>query len=203
MRTDSTPADHTHQWTIFFRDANGNDLSKFVKKVVFKLHDTYPSPLRAIDKPPFQVTETGWGEFEITMRVFFVPEASEKNVLLYHHLKLHPFMNEDLSGNGGDLSTGAGNNGNASRKEKNVESFVYDELVFNEPTEAMFEILTERPGALLPMKKTNETPYSQQTENEETDRLSNALAKVYQQVQKMKERINSLESEKRVLVGQK
>lgn len=101
-------------------------------------------------------------------------------------------MNEDLPGDAAS-SNEIENNG------KTVESFVYDELVFNEPTEPMFELLTEKPCALLPMKKTKETPYSQQTENEEVDRLSNALAKVYQQVQKMKERINTLESEKALL----
>lgn len=45
----------------------------------------------AIEEPPFEVTETGWGEFEISIRVYFVPEASEKNVAMYHHLKLHPY----------------------------------------------------------------------------------------------------------------
>lgn len=169
------------------RDPNGQDMSKFIKKVIFKLHDTYQTPMRSVDKAPFEVTETGWGEFEITIRIFFVPEANEKNVLLYHHLKLHPYVM------GADETTSA---------SQSVKSYIYDELVFNEPTEPLFEILTEKPGSLLPAKKTKDTPYSQQTENEEIDRLSSALAKVYQQVQKMKERITTLESEKNLLEGQ-
>lgn len=41
------------------------------------------------DKPPYLVTETGWGEFTINIRVQFVAEASEKPLNLSHSLKLH------------------------------------------------------------------------------------------------------------------
>lgn len=168
------------------RDPNGNDLSKFIKKIIFKLHDTYVNPSRSIESPPFEVTETGWGEFEITIRIFFVPEANEKNIQLYHHLKLHPYVPRAE---------------NIPPGQQPVESYIYDELVFNEPTEAMFEILTEKPGALLSAKKTKDSPYSQQTENEELDRLTHALSKVYQQVQKIREQIGVLEKEKNSLVS--
>lgn len=69
-----------------------DDISHFIKRVQFKLHDTYPQPTRNVDKPPFSVTETGWGEFEIQIKVFFVPEANEKPITLFHHLKLHPWL---------------------------------------------------------------------------------------------------------------
>jgi len=45
----------------------------------------------AIEHPPFEVTETGWGEFEIQIKVHFVPEASEKPMTLFHFLHLHPY----------------------------------------------------------------------------------------------------------------
>jgi YEATS domain-containing protein 4 len=44
-----------------------------------------------IDRPPFQVTETGWGEFDIMVRIMFVPESGEKPLTVYHRLKLHPW----------------------------------------------------------------------------------------------------------------
>ena len=44
-----------------------------------------------IDRAPFQVTETGWGEFEIAIKIFFVPESGEKPLQTHHHLKLHPW----------------------------------------------------------------------------------------------------------------
>jgi len=101
---------HTHRWTVCVRSAaspaptashkRGNeqlpiggadDMSYFIKKVTFKLHETYPNPTRTIEKPPYEVTETGWGEFEIQIRIFFVSEASEKPLTIHHHLKLHPW----------------------------------------------------------------------------------------------------------------
>ncbi|TKY84996.1 hypothetical protein EX895_006076 [Sporisorium graminicola] len=71
---------------------NKDDISHFIKRVQFKLHDTYASPTRNVDKFPFHVTETGWGEFEIQIKIFFVPEANEKPLTLFHHLKLHPWL---------------------------------------------------------------------------------------------------------------
>jgi YEATS domain-containing protein 4 len=45
----------------------------------------------AIEEPPFEVTETGWGEFEVQIKVHFVGEASEKPLTLFHFLHLHPY----------------------------------------------------------------------------------------------------------------
>ncbi|KAK4058193.1 NuA4 histone H4 acetyltransferase complex and the SWR1 complex subunit [Microbotryomycetes sp. JL221] len=104
---EKTNTDHTHRWTVGVRSATSadkpddkqqsnhvggaDDLSYFIKKVTFKLHDTYPQPLRTIERPPFEVTETGWGEFDIIIKIFFVPEAAEKPLTFTHHLKLHPW----------------------------------------------------------------------------------------------------------------
>lgn len=41
------------------------------------------------EKPPYKVTETGWGEFTVNIKVTFVPEASEKALSLQHAIKLH------------------------------------------------------------------------------------------------------------------
>jgi YEATS domain-containing protein 4 len=68
-----------------------DDISHFIKRVQFKLHETYPQSQRNVDKPPFQVTETGWGEFDIQIKIYFVPEANEKPLTTFHRLKLHPW----------------------------------------------------------------------------------------------------------------
>lgn len=39
-------SDHTHDWTIAVRGVDGEDLTPWVKKVVFKLHDTYANSTR-------------------------------------------------------------------------------------------------------------------------------------------------------------
>ena len=46
-------------------------MSAYVKKVNFKLHDSYSNSNRTVTKPPYEVTETGWGEFEIVIKVYF------------------------------------------------------------------------------------------------------------------------------------
>lgn len=47
--------------------------------------------LPAVDKAPFELTETGWGEFEIQIKIFFVAESGEKPLTVNHLLKLHPW----------------------------------------------------------------------------------------------------------------
>ena len=37
------------------------------------------------------MTETGWGEFDIQIKIFFQPESGEKPVTCFHRLKLHPW----------------------------------------------------------------------------------------------------------------
>ena len=47
-------------------------MSAYVKKIHFKLHESYGSPFRVVTKPPYEITETGWGEFEIIIKIFFI-----------------------------------------------------------------------------------------------------------------------------------
>ena len=59
-------------------------MSAYVKKVNFKLHDSYSNPNRTVTKPPYEVTETGWGEFEIVIKIYFQvgSDVSESNLTL-------------------------------------------------------------------------------------------------------------------------
>lgn len=45
------------------------------------------SNFRIVSKPPYEVSETGWGEFEIQIRIYF-NDLTEKPVTFYHLLKL-------------------------------------------------------------------------------------------------------------------
>lgn len=38
--------EHTHRWTIFVRGFNNEDISTYVRKVVFKLHESFVQPNR-------------------------------------------------------------------------------------------------------------------------------------------------------------
>lgn len=173
-------SDHTHEWTVSVKGINNEDISYFVKKVAFKLHDSYANSTRTIDFPPFEVTETGWGEFDIQIRIFFVQEANEKPVTLYHRLKLHPYGPdaEKTKAEGGPVS-----------------SYQYDELVFNEPTDAMYEIFTSNKGALLPLERTKTNVFCQRSEQEELDRLESAIAKIDEQTRRYKDKILAMENQ--------
>lgn len=39
--------DHTHRWTIYVRGYNGEDISYYVKRVSFKLHESFAQPVRS------------------------------------------------------------------------------------------------------------------------------------------------------------
>ncbi|KAF9006739.1 yeats family-domain-containing protein [Cyathus striatus] len=152
--------DHTHRWTVALRSAasapdsdqvgGADDLSYFVKRVTFKLHDTYPTPIRNIDKPPFEVSETGWGEFEIQIRITFVPESGEKAMTFYHHLKLHPWTV------GGEPEIPPLD---LAIKMGPVHSWQYDEVVFNDPFQNFLNILTAHPPTPLPKTKKKPVPF--------------------------------------------
>ena len=75
---EGTQADeyHSHRWTVYVRDPENKDLSHVVDKVVFKLHDSFEKPVRVVEAPPFELTETGWGEFEIGITVRRHPPPS-------------------------------------------------------------------------------------------------------------------------------
>ncbi|KAK3340752.1 protein AF-9 [Neurospora tetraspora] len=137
------PDDHTHSWTVFIKGIDDVDITYWLRRVQFKLHESIPNHVRMVEGikgQPFQIHETGWGEFEITMKLYYVPESSEKPQTLYHHLRLHPFgrteeEKEAMRLNGGE-----------------VISWVYEEQIFNEPYEPFYEILTS--GALPPSAST-------------------------------------------------
>ena len=79
----------THKWTLFVRGPNGEDLSVFISKVAFSLHESFAEPVRIIEKPPFEVTELGWGEFAAKIRLFF-KDPEEQPIDIVHIIKLYP-----------------------------------------------------------------------------------------------------------------
>ncbi|GAX82673.1 hypothetical protein CEUSTIGMA_g10099.t1 [Chlamydomonas eustigma] len=111
---------NTHKWTVYARGPNNEDLSYIIKKVTFELHETFASPRRTIEQQPFEVTEAGWGQFDIGITLHFTPDARESEVTMYHMLKLY----ED--------------DGSPNTLKKPVVSETYEELVFSEPHEDFY-----------------------------------------------------------------
>lgn len=54
LRSKKTPEGFTHDWEVFVRGLEGADISHFVDKVVFLLHETFKKPRRVVKEPPFQ-----------------------------------------------------------------------------------------------------------------------------------------------------
>ncbi|GKV41485.1 hypothetical protein SLEP1_g49012 [Rubroshorea leprosula] len=123
----------SHKWTVYVRGATNEDLGVVIKRVVFHLHPSFNSPTRVVESPPFQLSESGWGEFEIGISLFFHNDVCEKQIDLYHNLKLYP---EDESGP------------QSTKKPVVVES--YNEIVFPDPYEAFFARVQNHPCVVVP-----------------------------------------------------
>ncbi|GBG75486.1 hypothetical protein CBR_g20117 [Chara braunii] len=119
---------HSHKWTVYVRAVNNEDLSAIIKKVVFQLHPSFSNPTRVVENPPFELNETGWGEFEIGISIYFHPDISDKPIDIFHPLRLYP------EEEGSQPST---------KKPVVVES--YDELVFTEPSEGFLQRILNNP----------------------------------------------------------
>lgn len=118
---------HTHQWTVYVKPYNNEDMSTWVKKIHFKLHESYANANRTLAKPPYEVTETGWGEFEVVIKLHF-HDPNERPVTLYHILKL--FQSPIVEG---EIST--------QDTKKGLVSESYEEIVFQEPSQYMQQCL--------------------------------------------------------------
>ncbi|KFD54014.1 hypothetical protein M514_05033 [Trichuris suis] len=115
-------ADHTHAWKLYVKPYYDEDMSLYVRKVTFKLHESYAQPTRVVTSPPFEITETGWGEFEALIRLFFADPA-ERSVNIFHVIRL--FNNDP------DVIAG----------KKPLIAECYDELIFWQPSVSMYDAL--------------------------------------------------------------
>nr|CAD2184298.1 unnamed protein product [Meloidogyne enterolobii] len=130
---------HTHKWTIFIRPYDRDeDLSIYIRKVQFRLHESYPNNVRIVEKAPFELSETGWGEFDIQIKLYFT-DVNEKPVTMFHYLRLHQPLIELKNG------------------QKMVLKELYDEIIFNEPTEPMYRALMKHPSHKKDSRYTGDT----------------------------------------------
>lgn len=123
----------SHKWTVYVRGATNEDIAVVVKRVVFQLHPSFNNPMRVVESPPFEVSECGWGEFEIGISIFFHNDACEKQLDLFHFLKLYP---EEESGP------------QSTKKPVVMES--YNEIVFPDPFEGFFARVHNHPAVNIP-----------------------------------------------------
>jgi len=90
---------NSHRWVAYVRGVNGEDISYFIDKVVFHLHPSFKNPIRsifcclsliflAVSTFPFEIHESGWGEFEILIKIYF-KEETKQPLDIFHHLKVN------------------------------------------------------------------------------------------------------------------
>lgn len=228
------PIDHTHSWQVFVKGVDDTDVSYWLRRVQFKLHESIPNHLRTIDaesvtrdnesKPPskrqkgFVVSETGWGEFEITIKLYYDSKSGEKPQTLYHHLRLHPYGRTEAEKE-------------AMRNGGEIVAWVYEEQLFNEPFEEFFKALTtgvhdkgsntaptggkgkgkgksvappptftqdgevKERSAMIPATTRPGHPFSKETEALEIKRIKEAEDKVHQMISEANKSVKAKEAE--------
>ncbi|KAK0722462.1 YAF9-like protein [Lasiosphaeria miniovina] len=225
------PDDHTHSWTVFVKGIDDVDITYWLRRVQFKLHESIPNHVRTIEGTkgkPFEIHETGWGEFEITMKLYYVAESGEKPQTLYHHLRLHPYGRTEEEKEAMRLSG------------DDIISWTYEEQIFNEPYDAFYDILTSgafpvssgggggakgggkggkskdkddqqaqqpqrSPGgvldrsAMIPLTNRPGQPFSRETEQVEIQKLKDALVKVEELTKQIAEDVQQKEARLRGL----
>lgn len=162
---------HTHQWTLYVRGPNNEDLSSCISKVIFQLHPSFAQPIREVYQPPYEVTEKGWGEFEAQIRIVWntasdnnnmagndnnetiieTMNPNEQSIILNHFIRLYPQKQQQqpsihtntTSSARGVVGGGVGGSQNQDTSSNNlpVVSESYDEVVFTDPTESFFRKL--------------------------------------------------------------
>lgn len=180
------PADRTHRWTVYLRGHPAStDLSYAIQKVEFHLHSSFSPPVRVMEEPPFEVTEFGWGEFEVTIRVHFVGGGVEKPVDLYHPLKLFPGP------------------GNQELTKNPVDSEFYDEIVIQDPPEALHSLLKRGPKTLPSTKQSALMEFFHDfsgKESEDLEKITRARKKVQDDVEAKTQRYRELNAERDRLI---
>ncbi|KAJ0180765.1 hypothetical protein K1T71_004169 [Dendrolimus kikuchii] len=163
---------HTHQWTVYVKPYANEDMSTYIKKIHFKLHESYANPNRIITKPPYELMETGWGEFEIVIKIYF-HDPNERPVTLYHILKLF----QSPVTEGAPPTVG-----------RALVSESYEEIVFQEPTQLMQHLLSS-------VKPITNGPWTHDTDFEDKkekslERIVSAQTKVRNEIAELKEKLH-------------
>ena len=193
-----------YNWTVYIRGMDREDLSYFIRKVTFLLHDSFEPPLRGrnienrynyigvnmvnerknavCEMAPFEVHESGWGEFSIGITVYF-HDITIKPVEFFHHLKL--FSDPSIVSGGG------------IRRPVVAEN--YDEFVFFDVNEEFKKILNAGPLRFLPQTRLDDhyNPKEKwnRDENAQYSQLAIAHDAVLKQIIRLKNEILEAEAE--------
>ncbi|KAI3636355.1 hypothetical protein MIR68_005707 [Amoeboaphelidium protococcarum] len=195
------PDGHTHKWKLFIQPHEDDDHFGYISHVTFHLHPSFNQPKRVITNPPFEVIESGWGEFESIIELHF-KDKRLKSVKLPHLLKLYQFdqqTGKQLAATAMDGGTQAGQNSTDLEQQQQQQQSTdvlyerYEELVFVDPPEES-EQQKDGGGDLRDVKRLKciQSGINERTEDMEQDQLNRALEKVKEQVKEWTQRRDDL-----------
>jgi len=126
----------THKWSVYVRGIANEDLSYLIERCVFYLHEDFKKPVRTVKEGLFEVTEIGWGEFDIPICIYFHEYVEPLSVTI--SLKL--FQNE------------------AKRPSKStVKNEKFVEAVFRNPPIKLYKRVLVGPHCVFPETHTLST----------------------------------------------
>jgi transcription initiation factor IIF auxiliary subunit len=129
---------NSYKWCVYVRGVHNENISNFIKEVQFTLHDSFENKVRVIPKWPFELYETGWGEFEIKIKIFLVDETI-KPLEVVHPLKLFPQQSHI-----------------APSSKRPVIEENYDEIIFVNPKPHIRELLMKKYDSNLSLNKNDD-----------------------------------------------
>ncbi|CAK5006726.1 unnamed protein product [Meloidogyne enterolobii] len=87
---EKTSTDFTHKWTVYVRAVGPEQFTdrSFIRKVVFRLHESFTNPEREISNPPFEVSECGFGSFDMVITIYFAGQKKSYKINYFLELLL-------------------------------------------------------------------------------------------------------------------
>lgn len=139
---------------------------------------------------PYEIHESGWGEFEAVIKVYF-NDSTEKMVEFFHPLRLFPLPPADPNTEVDPMAP--------------VVSEFYDEIVFHDPSEKMYNLLKSTPtGTAVSHRPVSALqPYFKDFSNEESislKKIEQARKRVREETIKRQNRFEKLQNERTKLV---
>eukprot|EP01104_Vermistella_antarctica_P003081 TRINITY_DN13244_c0_g1_i1.p1 TRINITY_DN13244_c0_g1~~TRINITY_DN13244_c0_g1_i1.p1 ORF type:complete len:271 (-),score=71.57 TRINITY_DN13244_c0_g1_i1:31-843(-) len=188
-RAAAAAAPNTHKWTVYVRGVNNESLAPFISKVEFHLHPSFKNHIRVVEKPPFQVTATGWGEFQMKIVIYFNDPTTDKPAELIHTLKLFP------------LGYVPGKTAQLDHRIP-VIAEQYDEFMFVGPNESFYQALSahtcDRSNVLPPPgceQKDAQHHYGPFEEQSELSSMIGVHSKVKEEIEKMRDLVERAQEE--------
>ncbi|RPA80688.1 transcription initiation factor TFIID subunit 14 [Ascobolus immersus RN42] len=85
------------EWSIkvvMLNDKKEEVPANILDKVTYTLHPTFSQPIRHLKKPPFLLTERGWGEFDMEITFNFIDKAGSQTIRHDLHFQENRYEND-------------------------------------------------------------------------------------------------------------